>query len=134
MQDKTIIEDLDEFLKWVEKWNIKSGMNDNEDFAGNYLRDVVKRNLRPKYLFLVRKQLEFLENGLYTGYDGYVPKFHTINILHSLAKDLIDLGWDRKLRQVKLKFSELRFYIENSSKEIEERISKLENLENTTNL
>lgn len=131
MEDDSEMQDLEVFLDWVEKWSIKSGMNDLEEFAGKHFRNQIKSNQNHLMKKILIRQLNFLETGLYTGYDGFVPMEVTINILESLAKDLIKLGWDRKLRQVKIKFSELRFYIENSSEEIEERISKIEKLENT---
>jgi hypothetical protein len=46
----------------------------------------------------------------YSGYAGYVRK-GWIPILDRLAADLIVLGWDRTLDQVKQKFGGLRFYI-----------------------
>ena len=46
----------------------------------------------------------------------------TEKILTPLAKDLIDLGWNRRLNQVKLKFGELRFYIQDRNENYEKRI------------
>jgi hypothetical protein len=46
----------------------------------------------------------------YSGYAGYVRK-GWIPILDRLAEDLVALGWDRILDQVKQKFGGLRFYI-----------------------
>jgi hypothetical protein len=46
----------------------------------------------------------------YTGYAGYVrPGW--ISILDRLAEDLVALGWDRTLHQVKQKFGGLSFYV-----------------------
>jgi hypothetical protein len=45
----------------------------------------------------------------YSGYAGYVRK-GWIPILDRLAEDLIALGWDRTLHQVKQKFGGLCFY------------------------
>jgi hypothetical protein len=49
----------------------------------------------------------------YSGYAGYVRN-GWIPILDRLAEDLIALGWDRTLDQVKQKFGGLRFYIGSS--------------------
>jgi hypothetical protein len=49
----------------------------------------------------------------YSGYAGHVRK-GWIPILDRLAEDLIALGWDRTLDQVKQKFGGLRFYIGSS--------------------
>lgn len=46
----------------------------------------------------------------YSGFAGYVRK-GWIPILDRLAEDLIALGWNRTLDQVKQKFGALRFYI-----------------------
>jgi hypothetical protein len=51
--------------------------------------------------------------AIYSGYSGYVRK-GWIPILDRLAEDLIALGWDRTLDQVKQKFGGLRFYIGSS--------------------
>lgn len=43
-------------------------------------------------------------------------------LVTDLMTDLVALGWDRKVAQVKEKFGGLRFYIYESNKEIEDRI------------
>lgn len=48
-------------------------------------------------------------------------------LLKELIEDLIALGWDKKICQVKEKFGGLRFYINSGTDEIYERISKAEN-------
>lgn len=48
------------------------------------------------------------------------------DILHRLIVDLIALGWDKKICQVKEKFGGLRFYINGGTKEIFDRISEAE--------
>lgn len=48
------------------------------------------------------------------------------SIIKELIEDLIELGWDKKIYQVKEKFGGLRFYITNSSDEINDRILKAE--------
>ena len=53
--------------------------------------------------------------------DGWLP------IIKTLIEDLIELGWDKQVCQVKEKFGGLRFYINGGSDEIFNRISKAEN-------
>ncbi len=48
--------------------------------------------------------------------EGWYP------IIKKLIEDLIELGWDKKIRQVKEKFGGLRFYINSGSEEIFNRI------------
>lgn len=43
-------------------------------------------------------------------------------IIKRLIKDLIELGWDKQICQVKEKFGGLRFYINSGSEEIWQRI------------
>ena len=52
--------------------------------------------------------------------DGWAP------IVDRLITDLIALGWDRDLHQVKEKFGGLRFYIGAGSDEVHARISQAE--------
>lgn len=47
-------------------------------------------------------------------------------LIQDLIKDLIELGWDKKITQVKEKFGGLRFYINSGSDEIHDRITKAE--------
>lgn len=47
-------------------------------------------------------------------------------LVHDLIRDLIKLGWDRNICQIKEKFGGLRFYINDGSKEIFDRIYKAE--------
>ncbi|MDF3821320.1 hypothetical protein P3G55_15560 [Leptospira sp. 96542] len=116
-------EDLSVFLNWVEVFQILSGMNDNEEFAGRFFsRLLASYDLNTTHHKLVQRQQNFLHRGLYTGYDGFVPRTCTEKILTPLAKDLIGKGWNRKLNQVKLKFGELRFYIPEEKDNFEKRI------------
>lgn len=48
------------------------------------------------------------------------------NIIDRLIDDIIDLGWDGQIDQVKEKFGGLRFYIGNGTHDIFERILKAE--------
>lgn len=48
------------------------------------------------------------------------------DILERLVTDLLKLGWDGDLYQVKEKFGGLRFYIGGASDEVHERIRKAE--------
>lgn len=61
----------------------------------------------------------------YDGYAGFVgPGW--IPILDRLASDLIALGWDRHLEQVKEKFGGLRFSIGANTEAMGQRISQAE--------
>lgn len=46
------------------------------------------------------------------------------DIVDRLCQDLIKMGWDKDLRQIKEKFGGLRFYIGEGTKEMHERIGK----------
>lgn len=82
---------------------------------------------------------EFLKSigGLENGYYADKPRitssyFFNVGpgwfpLIKSLIEDLIDLGWNKQICQVKEKFGGLRFYINEGSDEIHERISKAEN-------
>jgi hypothetical protein len=74
-----------------------------------------------------------LENGFYSDRDpikdagffcvgpGWYP------LIKELIEDLIELGWNKQICQVKEKFGGLRFYINEGSDEIHKRIRKAEN-------
>ena len=73
-----------------------------------------------------------LENGFYTDKE---PIKNTgffcvgngwLGIVKSLIEDLIELGWDKQICQVKEKFGGLRFYINSGSDEIHKRIIEAE--------
>jgi hypothetical protein len=49
-------------------------------------------------------------------------------LIKDLIVDLIELGWNKEVCQVKEKFGGLRFYINEGSDEIHARISKAEDL------
>jgi hypothetical protein len=51
---------------------------------------------------------------------GWVP------LVESLIQDLIAMGWDKRLAQVKEKFGLLRFYISAGTEEMRNRIGKAE--------
>jgi hypothetical protein len=59
--------------------------------------------------------------GFFECNSGWYP------LLKDLIVDLIVLGWDKQICQVKEKFGGLRFYIYEGSDEIHARISKAEN-------
>lgn len=59
----------------------------------------------------------------YSGYAGYVRK-GWIPILDRLAEDLIALGWNRTLDQVKQKLGCLRFYIGPVSRDVIDRVMR----------
>lgn len=47
-------------------------------------------------------------------------------IIHDLIEDLIKLGWDKSVLQVKEKFGGLRFYISQSTEKMDQRIAYAE--------
>ena len=47
-------------------------------------------------------------------------------IVESLVNDLVDMGWDRELFQIKEKFGGLRFYVGQCSDEMYDRIAEAE--------
>ena len=75
-----------------------------------------------------------LENGMYLN----KPKIISCNffdvqvgwypLIKDLINDLIKLGWNKQVCQVKEKFGGLRFYINEGSEEIHNRISNAEKL------
>lgn len=52
--------------------------------------------------------------------EGWYP------LIQKLIEDLIELGWDKQITQVKEKFGGLRFYINSGSNDIHNRISEAE--------
>ena len=52
--------------------------------------------------------------------EGWYP------LIQNLIQELVELGWDRKITQVKEKFGGLRFYIEHGSEEVYKLIEKAE--------
>lgn len=50
-----------------------------------------------------------------------------LKLIKELIEDLIKLGWDKQVTQVKEKFGGLRFYINEGSDEIFNRITEAEN-------
>lgn len=90
--------DTGKFEAWVKKHQIGPGMNDDKFNPGS---------------------------SLYTGFDGAVGE-GWVDILDRLATDLIAMGWNRDLHQVKEKFGGLRFYVGESTDEMEQRITKAE--------
>lgn len=85
------------FDEWVAKWAVGSGAGDKA--PGNSIRprwrpDLAAANSEP----------------LYSGCAGWVgPGW--LPLLDRLAADLIALGWNRELEQVKEKFGGLQFYV-----------------------
>jgi hypothetical protein len=79
-----------------------------------------------------------LENGWRRDYGAIVDSgFFSIGkgwyqIVKDLIEDLIELGWDKQVVQVKEKFGGLRFYINEGSREIHDRISEAEKLSHET--
>lgn len=96
----------EKFHEWVKKWDIGPGMNDRWHGRGD-------------------PPLGYEPPKNYTGFDGTVGD-GWVPVLDRLASDLIKMGWDRNLYQVKEKFGGLRFYIGNGSDEISARIRQAE--------
>jgi hypothetical protein len=75
-----------------------------------------------------------LENGMYSNREPIMNAgFFECDegwyqLIKDLIVDLIELGWDKQICQVKEKFGGLRFYIYEGSDEIHARISKAEDL------
>ena len=73
-----------------------------------------------------------LKNGFYTDKEPIKNKgFFCVGngwlgIIKSLIEDLIQLGWDKQICQVKEKFGGLRFYINSGSDEIYKKIFEAE--------
>jgi hypothetical protein len=74
-----------------------------------------------------------LENGMYSDREPIISSgFFECDegwyqLIKDLIVDLIELGWDKQICQVKEKFGSLRFYIYEGSDEMHARISKAEN-------
>lgn len=78
--------------------------------------------------------IDGLENGYYpdkppikNGYffsvkDGWIP------LIQKLIEETIEAGWNKQICQVKEKFGGLRFYINDSSKEVHDIISNYEHI------
>jgi hypothetical protein len=66
------------------------------------------------------KAARIKDAGIFECNAGWYP------LLKELITDLIDLGWDKQICQVKEKFGGLRFYINTGSTEVFERIHKAE--------
>lgn len=71
-------------------------------------------------------------HGILQKYDIAEPQcgFHLLagweGLVDELIEDLVELGWDKDLHQVKEKFGGLRFYIGSQTAEIAARISEAE--------
>lgn len=66
----------------METFEIQSGMNDNEEFAGSFFSNLlVSFDVDSHHHNLIKRQLDYLRRGLYTGYDGFVQKECTEKIL-----------------------------------------------------
>jgi hypothetical protein len=74
------------------------------------------------------KSIGGLENGYYTGRDPITARGYFavdngwLGILQRLIVDLIELGWDKQICQVKEKFGGLRFYTNGVSEDVYSRI------------
>lgn len=79
-----------------------------------------------------------LENGMYsnkpkiTSCDFFDVQVGWYPLIKNLIDELITLGWDKQVTQVKEKFGELRFYINGGSDEIYNKITEAEKLSHET--
>jgi len=79
-----------------------------------------------------------LENGMYsnkpkiTSCDFFDVQVGWYPLIKNLIDELITLGWDKQVTQVKEKFGGLRFYINGGSDEIYDKITKAEKLSHET--
>lgn len=89
-------------------------MKMNKEEFNEYIKSIggLKNGYRP--------ELEPMYNVAWVG-DGWLP------LVKELIDDLIKLGWNRELCDIKEKFGGLRFYINGSTDEIIDRIIKAEN-------
>ena len=79
-----------------------------------------------------------LENGMYsnkpkiTSCDFFDVQVGWYPLIKNLINELINLGWDKQVTQVKEKFGGLRFYINGGSDEIYNKITEAEKLSHET--
>lgn len=79
-----------------------------------------------------------LENGMYsnkpkiTSCDFFDVQVGWYPLIKNLIDELITLGWDKKVTQVKEKFGGLRFYINGGSDEMYNKITEAEKLSHET--
>lgn len=127
------------FEEWVRKWRIRPGMNDRNASVRAYLEKLARRpasrgaadtvessNEEPADSQVSAARIVALQDEeLYSGFDGSVGR-GWLPLLDRLAHDLVELGWDRDLHQVKEKYGTLRFYVGTSSPAIDARIDQAE--------
>lgn len=109
------------FAEWVRKWRIGPGMND----AHPVTKSRISTCRFLGHLKSADDMEALLAEGLYSGSDGRVG-LGWIPMLDRLVRDLLALGWDRDLHQVKEKFGTLRFYVGESTAAMEARIEEAE--------
>ena len=79
-----------------------------------------------------------LENGMYSNKPKIIScDFFDVQVgwyplIKNLIDELINLGWDKQVTQVKEKFGGLRFYINGGSDEIYNKITEAEKLSHET--
>lgn len=109
------------FAGWVRKWRIGPGMNDRRP----EILDWIGTHERMGYAAEAAEMRALRAEGLYSGFDGRVGQ-GWVPLLDRLAADLVAMGWDRDLHQVKEKFSTLRFYVGRSTRKMTQRIRAAE--------
>jgi hypothetical protein len=69
-----------------------------------------------------RDDTHIIDAGFFSVGYGWYP------LIKDLISDLIELGWNKEVCQVKEKFGGLRFYINDATDEVHNRIREAENL------
>lgn len=69
---------------------------------------------------------KILDSGFMTVCDGW------LQLIHDLIEEIIPLGWNKEICQIKEKFGGLRFYTNAAPSSVHEVITKYENLSRKT--
>lgn len=109
------------FAAWIRKWRLGPGMNDRHpeilEWMGDYARIIGPER--------AAEMGALHAEGFYSGFDGRVgPGW--LPLLDRLVADLVEMGWDRDLPQVKSKFHTLHFYVGTRTRKMDARIRAAE--------
>jgi hypothetical protein len=100
----------------------------------------VNYNMEKKYFLTNEEFTKFLEEigGVKNGFsskeeiikekDFFSVSNGWLGLIKEMMEDIISMGWNKEVCQVKEKFGGLRFYINNASNEVHDRITQTENL------
>ena len=115
------------FQEWVRKWKIGPGMNDDNPGVRKFVEELAsgEDKFSKRFGESSKEQIKLMDERFYSGFDGCVGE-GWLPILDRLTDDLVKMGWDRNLQQVKEKFGTLRFYIGTGTEEMHKRISEAE--------